>query len=374
MDQEIEEIYRQVEEQASAEEFEALVEEKVALMAGLCDRRTAAMLVARELGASEVLTKIGSIRPEMGNVAFTGRVLSVSEVREFQRSDGSIGRVASLTVGDETGKVRVVLWDERAELVRSGELRVDQCLKVRGTAKEGYAGTEVSIGRGGGLEEVDLEIRPKTEPYRISEIRRDMGEIDLVAAVVDPGQPREFVRKDGSQGLVRSVLLGDETGKIRLTLWNEHASMPLTRGETLEIINASTRERYGSLEVQTGSRSIVRKSSRQVSFSERITRISDLREGMICSVRGFVTGIGEVREFQRDDGTPGRVASLYISDETGRIRVSLWGDHVRHLEGLDIGSFAEILDARVKSGWNEELEISCGWGARITFAPPGEGS
>jgi replication factor A1 len=97
MDQELTEIYQQVADQILAEEFLDRVEEKVILMAGLCDRRTAAMLVARELGASDVLTKIGRIRPEMGNVTFVGRVLNVPDVREFMRSDGSTGRVASLT-------------------------------------------------------------------------------------------------------------------------------------------------------------------------------------------------------------------------------------------------------------------------------------
>ena len=65
MDAELEEIYRQVACQLTPEDFEARVAEKVALMAGLCDPRTAAMLVARDFGTTEVLTKIGSIRPEM---------------------------------------------------------------------------------------------------------------------------------------------------------------------------------------------------------------------------------------------------------------------------------------------------------------------
>jgi replication factor A1 len=91
---------------------------------------------------------------------------------------------------------------------------------------------------------------------------------------------------------------------------------------------------------------------------------------MICSVSGFVTGLGEVREFQRGDGTPGKVANIYISDSTGRVKVALWGDHVRLIDGLDLGYRAEIIDCQIKSGWNEELEISCGWRTRITFAPP----
>ena len=136
MDSELEEIYRQVADSISPEEFEERVKEKVALMAGLCDSRTAAMLVARDLGSPDLLTKIGSIRPEMGNVTFTGRVIAVSPVREFQRSDGSLGRVANITLADETGSVRVALWVETVEMITSGDLAVDQCLNVRGLANE----------------------------------------------------------------------------------------------------------------------------------------------------------------------------------------------------------------------------------------------
>ncbi|HPS92417.1 MAG TPA: OB-fold nucleic acid binding domain-containing protein [Methanothrix sp.] len=371
MDDQVEEIYRQVADQITPEDFQARVEEKVALMAGLCDSRTAAMLVARDLGASEVLTKIGSIRPETGNVIFTGKVIAVSAIREFPRSDGSVGRVANLTMADETGSVRVSLWDETAELVRSGDLKVDQCLKIRGLAKEGYTGTEVNLGRNGSIEEVEADISPRTALYKIAEIKSDMSDINFQGAVVDPGEIRQFIRKDGGSGQVRSVLLGDETGKIRLTLWDAQAAMPLEKGETLEVVGGSCRERYGSLEVQTGSFCTVKKSSEKVQFREMMTPIAELKPGMVASVSGFVTGLGEVREFQRDDGKVGRVANIYISDSTGRIRVALWGEHVDLLAGLDIGYRAEIIDAMTKSGYNEEMELSCGWRTRITFAPPG---
>ena len=371
MDADLEEIYSQVADQVSADDFLSRVEEKVALMAGLCDQRTAAMLVARDLGASEVLTKIGRIRPEMGTVTFAGKVLAVSDIREFQRSDGSVGRVANLTMGDETGTVRVTLWDETTDLIKSGDLMVDQCLKVKGLAKEGYAGTEVSLGRTGNIEEVELDIKPKSDPYKISEIKRDMSDLNLVAVIVDPGEPREFVRKDGGNGLVRTLILGDETGKIGLTLWNDQARMELEKGETLEVINGSSRERYGQVEILTSGHTVVKKSSQKVNFSEKMVPIADLKPGMLCSVSGFVTGLGEVREFQRDDGRCGRVANIYISDASGRVKVALWGDHVQRLDGLDLGYRAELIDALVKSGWNEELEISCGWRTKITFTPPG---
>ncbi len=370
MDPELKEIFEQVSSQISLDEFESRVEEKISLMAGLCDRRTAAMLVARDLGATEVITKIERIRPEIGMVVFTGKVLSISDIREFSRSDGSTGRVANLTLGDETGTIRVALWDEYTDVVKSGDLKIGICLKVKGMAKEGYIGTEVSLGRGGSIEEVDIDIKPRVEPYKISEIKRDMGEVNIIAQIIDPGDAREFTRSDGSIGLVRSLLLGDETGKIRLTLWNDHAKMAFSKGETLEIINGSSRERYGQVEIQTGSYTVLRISNHKISYSEKITHIADLKPGMICSVSGFVTGLGEVREFQREDGKAGKVVNIYISDATGRIKVALWGDHVRLIEGLDLGYKADLIDCQVKSGWNEDLEISCGWRTRITFAPP----
>jgi len=73
------------------------------------------------------------------------------------------------------------------------------------------------------------------------------------------------------------VLLGDETGKIRLTLWNDMARMPLAKGETISHKRLLA-GKYGSLEIQTGSGTVVRKSSQQVDFSEKITAHSRLKQ------------------------------------------------------------------------------------------------
>lgn len=367
MDREIGEIYDQISGQISPQDFEARVEEKVSLMGELCDRRTAAMLVAREFGEMEL--KIDRIRPETGKVTFLGKVISISMVHEFPRSDGSVGRVANLSIGDETGTVRIVLWDDLVEPVARGEIAAGETFRVRGFTREGYFGTEVTVDRGG-LEEVEADIETRVEPHKISEIRADMGEITIIAKVIDPGEIRRFARRDGTAGLVRSVTLGDDSGKIRLTLWNEMAEMEIEAGDTLEVGNALSRERYGQVEIQAGGYSTVRKSEVAVDYQERITPVSEVEAGSTFSVSGFVTGLGEVREFQRDDGTVGRVANIYVSDDTGRVRVALWNDHVNLIEKIDLGSRIDISDCLARSGWNGELELSCGWRSRVTFAPP----
>ncbi|HOT06167.1 MAG: Replication factor A [Methanosaeta sp. PtaB.Bin039] len=370
MDQDLGEIYRRMEGRISQEDFLSRVDEKVSLMGGLCDPHTAALLVARELGVGDVQVKIRDIRPESGMVGFVGRVVSSSQVREFRRSDGSSGKVASLILGDETGIVRVVLWDEGAELVRSGDLHADQVLQVRGFAREGRDGTEVSIGRGCTLQEVDQDIRVRVEPFKIGEISADQSDLNIVARVIEVGEVRQFQRKDGTAGRLRSIVLGDETGKIRMTLWDQAVDMDIAEGQVLEVINASSRERYGQVEVQTGRYTVIRQSAAEVEYQESLVPIRDLEVGAVCSISGFVSGIGEVREFQRGDGAVGRVANIHVSDATGRVKVALWGDLVELLNGVDLGFRAEIHDCQIKSGWNDELEASCGWRSRITFAPP----
>ncbi|MCR3883807.1 MAG: OB-fold nucleic acid binding domain-containing protein, partial [Methanothrix sp.] len=148
------------------------------------------------------------------------------------------------------------------------------------------------------------------------------------------------------------------------------AEMEIEEGETLEVVNAISRERYGQVEIQAGGYSALRKSDELIEFQEKITAISEMEAGSIYSISGFVSGLGEVREFGRDDGTIGRVANIYISDDMGRVKVSLWDDHVRLIERIDLGSRIELFDCMAKVGWNGELEVTCGWRTKVTFAPP----
>jgi len=59
------------------------------------------------------------------------------------------------------------------------------------------------------------------------------------------------------------LILGDETGKIGLTLWNDQARMELEKGETLEVINGSSRERYGQVEILTAATQSLKKAARK---------------------------------------------------------------------------------------------------------------
>jgi replication factor A1 len=56
-----------------------------------------------------------------------------------------------------------------------------------------------------------------------------------------------------------------------------------------------------------------------------LTKIGDLRLEMNdVDVLGRIIEVGQIREFERRSGGVGRVGSLYVMDETGSTRVTLW--------------------------------------------------
>ncbi len=359
---EIEEVYKRLEGKLTRDEFVSKVEDKVSLLGSLCDSKTAAMLVASEMGLNETI-KIKDISSEKGSVVFAAKVTFIGEIREFSRDNDTIGRVVNLTLADDTGSIRAALWDEACDLVKIGDIKLGQSLKIKGNVKAGQRGLEVNVGRGGNIEHVDKEVSVSLKPMKIGEIKPGMNALNIIGKVIDIGKLHTFQRKDGTQGKVVSVSLGDNTGKIRVSLWDAKAeALNFKAGDVVEVTNAYSRENTYSnqpeLHIGAGGRIAV--SNVVVDYSENITPIADIGINAAYSIEGFVSGIDEIREFERSDGTKSKVSSIYVSDDTGRIRVALWGEHADIVNELDIGSEIRIIDAFAKSGRNEEVELNAG--------------
>ncbi|MFX0183969.1 MAG: hypothetical protein ACFE95_12875 [Candidatus Hodarchaeota archaeon] len=72
------------------------------------------------------IQNITEINPRQGVTCVQGVIQNVSEVNEFTRSNGSTGRVASISIQDTTGNCRIVAWDENVEKlaeIREKELK-----------------------------------------------------------------------------------------------------------------------------------------------------------------------------------------------------------------------------------------------------------
>lgn len=365
----IESIYEKLNHVISKEDFLHRVQEKVESMGGLCDDSMAAMLVANELGFSDVgrdSVKIENITAESGQINFVAKVVSVFDTKEFTRNDGTIGRVGNIIVGDETGKLRITLWDNMADLIKTGKIRVGQTLQISGYAKQGYSGVEVNVGNNGVLAESEEEIDVAASNQKIKDIKDGMGDLSLTGKILEISEVRTFQRKDGTSGKVGNLLLGDSTGTVRVTLWDDRTEFlnQVEYGDTVELVNAYARENAFTqkVELQVGSRSIIRKSEKKVEYEEEFTPVEDIKADMNnINVSGRVLDIGEIRTFEKKDGSTGRVGNLLLGDSTGKIRLTLWDEKTSFLDEVDFDETIEVLHAYSReNAFNQQVELNLG--------------
>jgi ssDNA-binding replication factor A large subunit len=365
----IEDIYADIDADIEEEAFREAVEAKVEEMGGLVDEEVAAMLIAEDLGESEV-EGIADIEPGMEEVQFLGKVVSVGDLRTFERDEEDAeGRVVNVEVADETGHVRLAMWDEDAAAATE-ELEPGQVLRIKGRPKDGYSGLEVSADRVEVDEEAELDVDLEGG-VSIDSLAMGQSDVTVDGVVLDTEAVRTFDRDDGSEGRVGNLVIGDETGRLRVTLWDEQTEVieEFEPGDTVEVVDGYVRERDGNIELHVNDRSAVEAVDADVEFVPETTGIDAVEIGETVDIAGVVRSADPKRTFDRDDGSEGQVRNVRLQDDTGDIRVALWGDKA----DLDIGPGDEVLAAEVEiqDGWQDDLEASAGWQSTVTHLEGG---
>lgn len=84
----------------------------------------------------------------------------------------------------------------------------------------------------------------------IKDLKPNQGNVDIIADVVDKGEIREF-SKFGKSGKVCNATLKDETGEVKLTLWNEDIDL-VHIGDKIHIEKGFVNEFRGELQLTKG--------------------------------------------------------------------------------------------------------------------------
>ena len=361
----IEDVYEDLETDVSVEEFREAVEAKVEQMGGLADEESAAMLVAHELEDGEV-EGVNDVEPGMEDVKFVAKVTSVGEKRAFERDadDQPDGRVINVEVADETGSVRLAFWDEKADAAEE-ELEPGDVLKVGGRPKEGYNGVEVNVDDVEPAPETDVNVDVSGEST-IDGLRLGLSDVNVKGKVLDAESVRTFDRDDGSEGKVANLVLGDETGRVRVTMWDGQAETveAVEAGESVEVVDGYTRERDGDLELHVGERGAIESLDEEVAYEPESVPIADLEIDTTVDVAGVIRSSDPKRTFDRDDGSEGQVRNVRVQDDSGDIRVALWGDKADY--DIGPGDRVAFADVEIQDGWQDDLEASAGWRSSVT--------
>src|SRR3989338_2416641 len=118
-----EEVISKIKEKTKLDdhEIQRKIDDKLTELSGLISKHGAAHIIANELGVNlyEQTTgrlKVKNILAGMRNVEIAGKVQSIFELREFNTGTKQ-GKVRSMMIGDETGAIRVVLWNDQTDKI-----------------------------------------------------------------------------------------------------------------------------------------------------------------------------------------------------------------------------------------------------------------
>ena len=326
---------------------------------------------------------IAEVEPGRQGFSVIARVMSISNPKLFTSRKGEDGQLANMQIADNTGEVRLVLWTENIKhLKHISEGDIVEISDV--DCKDGFrGGKEFSLRPRSLLRAIDetsenypdnIADFPVYEENIISiaDIVPDE-KVSIIGRLIRVPTPHSY-ESNGKKGKVTSLEIQDKTGKIAYTLWNKDVklidSLDLKEGDMVKILNEQSRERNGEISLSHWDGRILKIEGDYdiPEYEENIIKIGGAQEIKDVTLIGIVTKIQDTIQFDRQDGTKGYVKSIEITDETGSIRVTLWGDDTKlKVAKGDIlkvmGGNIEYDDYatsgyRVNTNWNTELRVN----------------
>jgi replication factor A1 len=190
---------------------------------------------------------ISEIDDEGKEIDVIGRILSVNDINEFQRDDGSVGIVRSVMFADESGKVQLSFWNERAQ----EEYVVGDAYQIENArTRLGMMSVDLNIGSGSRVIKLseeqasamfipELSTLEKTiyNPKKIEDLDEDEEDTIIVGRIIEINEVREFDRDTGDVGYVRNIEIADDTGTIRVALWDKDAQKEREIGDGIKLQN-----------------------------------------------------------------------------------------------------------------------------------------
>jgi len=322
--------------------------------------------------------QVKDLVPGLNDVTISGRVLLTWPPQDFQRRDGTPGRVMRIMLVDRSGRVRCAVWDRHVDILsRGGDLQGKVLRVGHAYTRQGLSGdAEVHAGERSSIE-VDPEDMPNSDLPEFGELFTPLANLTVGSNQVNAiglvqSEPRHYTfSKDERTGSVIRVLIGDESGSMPLVAWNERAEelRELKTGAVLRVLNARVRQdRNGGPELHVETRSQVQVLGTAPPYLKlpvtRAYKIAELPSRGSVNLTATVLMIGEAQEIKRPTGETTRVARLLISDGTGINSLSLWDDKAGIAASLREGDVIEIAAASIRER-NGDIMLSVGRSGKL---------
>jgi replication factor A1 len=345
------------------DELLTMVQRKKEESHGLLSDEGAIRLLAQQLSVSPPASsdlkdqRISSVHAGLNDSTITGQVISVSDVHEFQRSDGTQGKVLRMRVGDASGQITGVFWDSLADTVAREALTPGSRVRLlHGYTKFGRAGeVEFHLGSRANIQILGRASSEGFAPNASSSVAGKLGASGLLRVRL-----LKLQKSQSEQGPTWA-LCSNEAGLMIAKFWDNQAQSVLELGEgsLVAIENHWVSERNGLVYVNVGAKASVKKESTDFVPDIPLATIKSLQPGSaLWSIKGKVLERGDVREIETKEGRRTRVSNIDLEDDTGKIRVSLWDTHAQRTESLRTGDTVRLVGVKVRENMNGEKEAS----------------
>jgi len=133
------------------------------------------------------------------------------------------------------------------------------------------------------------------ETRKVGELREDLDNVNVKVRVIETRGERTVQTRRG-EWTISEAVVGDDTGRIKLTLWGRHAGT-VREGEAIEVRGAWTTSYKGDVQLNVGQRGEIERIP-----EEEVPAVEEIPEDVPKSTG---SGYGQRRGWGYRGGRPG---------------------------------------------------------------------
>ncbi len=190
---------------------------------------------------------------------------------------------------------------------------------------------------------------------------KDGEQFSCICRVERVYETRQFHRKDGSNGLIASAKVTQESWKANLLFWDDNVKTlnELERGDEIKIVNATVKS-LDALEFHCNSQTVLELVKRQ--DHKTIKEAISTGNHFDMDLELTIVEVGAKKAFENARGN-GEFLNAIASDGFEQIKVVFWNSKASDAQAFGIGDKIKIEGGRLNK--TQELELHANSSTRV---------
>lgn len=380
----IKKYYERISEQVDYKDFISKVENKKNLLGDLCDEEMCIQLVLNDLNMlneyeSKPTMNIPNSNENIDNinkltikeiktmnenkfVSLTCKIINKYNLKEFIKKDNTKGYLLSFIVSDNTGKIKLNIWNEKIKIINNENIDVGSTINVSGFLNINNNNIDINV-YDIQLSKENIEI--KNKDIKIKDINNINENVIIKGKIIFIKETKSFFRKNNTEGKLKQIVIGDDTGIVTINLWDNQIDeySNLNIGDSIEIndLNIKKNNYTNAFEISIPkSSSGIKKLEYDITYNIIFTKIGyieDLKNNL--NVIGKIINISDISTFIKKDGSEGTIGYITIGDDTGKINLKLWDNNTVYLDDFNYEDVISIQNCFSKiNNYTKQIELN----------------